>query len=114
MDNSNTTENGSASSAAHAVSSETWRYLAPRTDSWRKQLFIKGRNITVGQLVGIVVANKETPEQASENLALPLEAIHEAFLYFEQNKELIQQEAGAERQYLRDHGCRLEPPYVPR
>jgi hypothetical protein len=55
-----------------------WQYLIARPHRWRRQLSIKGRNMTVGQLVSTVRANRYTPEQASEELELPLAAIYEA------------------------------------
>jgi uncharacterized protein (DUF433 family) len=64
------------------------------------QYYLKARNMTVGQLVSTIRTNKETPEQASEYLELPLEAIQEALAYYDQNKALMQQEAAAEREAL--------------
>jgi hypothetical protein len=55
-----------------------------------------------------------TPEEASEDLELPLEAIQEALLYYEQNKELIQKEAAEERRYLAEKGYIREPKDLPR
>jgi uncharacterized protein (DUF433 family) len=86
-----------------------WRHLEARPHSWRKQLALKGRNLTVGQLVNTVRANKLTIEQASANLDLPREAIEEALDYYEQNRTLIEQEAEAERRWLVHRGYPLEP-----
>ena len=86
----------------------TWKHLTSRPDSWRRQYYLKARNMTVGQLVSTMRANKETPEQASEHFELPLEVIQEALLYYEQNKALIQQEAAAERDALAAKGFKLE------
>jgi len=86
-----------------------WRYLVPRPHAWRRQLAIKGRNMTVGQLVSTVVANRLTPEQASEDFGLPVEAINEALAYYAENKELIQLEAAEERRWLAGRGFTLEP-----
>lgn len=91
-------------------STRAWKHLVSRPESWRRQLYLKVRNITVGQLVSTLIANQETPEQASTNLDLPIEAILEAIAYYEQNKKLIESEAATERQFLRDRGYRLEPP----
>ncbi|HKI33176.1 MAG TPA: hypothetical protein VKA46_15095 [Gemmataceae bacterium] len=91
-----------------------WRYLMTRSHPWRRQLYIKGRNMTVGQLASTVFANKLTPEQASEDLDLPVEAIREALAYYEQNKGLIQMEAAEERRYLAEQGCALEPQHLSR
>lgn len=56
-------------------------HLVARRHPWRKQLSIKGPNMTVGQLVATMRANQLCPEQASLDLELPLEAIREALVY---------------------------------
>jgi len=66
-----------------------WKYLVVRNHPWRKQLYIKGRNMTVRHLVGTVKANKFSDEQAAQDLHLPVEAIREALAYFEANSEVI-------------------------
>jgi len=86
-----------------------WRYLVARPHRWRRQLSIKGCNMTVGQLVSTVRANKLSPEEASEDLELPLEAIEEALAYYEENRELIQHEASEERRWLAENGIPLTP-----
>ena len=88
---------------------QQWNHLIVRPSSWRRQLGLKERNMTVGQLVSTIRANRYTPEQASEDLELPLEAIQEALEYYEKNKELIQREAAEERRYLAERGYPLEP-----
>ena len=94
--------------------SSRWQYLIARPHRWRRQLSIKGRNMTVGQLVSTVRANHYTPEQASEALGLPLAAIHEAIAYFAENHELIEMEASEERRRLAQRGYSLEPENLPR
>ncbi|HEV3260686.1 MAG TPA: hypothetical protein VG013_27780 [Gemmataceae bacterium] len=86
-----------------------WQYLAARPHPWRRQLGIKGRNMTVGQLVSTIRANRLSPEQASADLGLPLEAVHEALAYFDANQDLIQAEAAEERRRLAERGYPLEP-----
>src|SRR5436190_7128510 len=66
-----------------------WQYLIARPHRWRRQLSIKGRNMTVGQLVRTVRANQYTPEQASQELDLPQAAIEEALDYYAKNRDLI-------------------------
>ena len=75
----------------------------------RRQLCIKGRNLTVGQLVSTLRANRMTPEQASDNLDLPLAAICEALTYYAENHGLIELEASEERRRLAQRGLPLEP-----
>jgi uncharacterized protein (DUF433 family) len=87
----------------------TYQFLISRPHRWRRQLCIKGRNMTVGQLVSTVRSNNYTPEQASEELELPLAAIKEALDYFEKNRELIEMEASEEKRRLAQRGYPLEP-----
>jgi ABC-type Fe3+-hydroxamate transport system substrate-binding protein len=91
-----------------------WRYLMSRPHPWRKQLYIKGRNMTVGQLMSTVGANRLTPQGAAIDLDLPVEAILEAQAYYEENKGLIQMEAAEERRFLAEQGLALEPQHLSR
>ena len=109
MNDAVTNRASSAPVVAPVVPVPNWKHLAPRPDSWRRQCYIKDRNITVGQLISTIRANNESPAEAAANMDLPIEAIEEAIMYFEQNKELIQEEAAAEVRHLRDGGCQLEP-----
>ncbi len=102
-------EESLASREAPPEPPERWLYLIARPHRWRRQLSIKGRNITVGQLVSTVRANRYTPEQASENLELPLAAIQEALAYYAENRALIELEASEERCRLAQRGLPLEP-----
>ena len=91
-----------------------WQYLIARPHRWRRQLSIKGRNMTVGLFVSTVRANRYTPEQASEELELPLAAINEALEYYAENRELIEMEASEERRLIGERGYPLEPKDLPR
>ena len=95
------------------ASGERWLYLIPRPHSWRKQLSIKGRNMTVGQLLSAVRANNLTDEEAAEDFDLPVEAVREALVYAAENQALIQLEAAEERRRLAERGVRLEPTSLP-
>ena len=68
---------------------EPWKHLVIRKHPWRKQLYIKGRNMTVRHLVGWVRAHGFPEEVAAENHHLPVEAIREALAYFDANPEVI-------------------------
>jgi uncharacterized protein (DUF433 family) len=68
-------------------------------------LFVRGRNLTVGHLVMTLRANRLSPEQAAEELDLPVEAVREALCYYDQNRELIAQEAAEERRALGEGGA---------
>ena len=91
-----------------------WQYLIARPHRWRKQLSIKGRNMTVGQLISTLRASRMTPEQASDDLDLPLAAICEALTYYAENRALIELEASEERRRLVQRGLPLEPKDLPR
>jgi uncharacterized protein (DUF433 family) len=91
-----------------------WQYLIARPHRWRRQLCVKGRNMTVGQLVSTLRANRLTPEQASDRLDLPLPAICEALTYYAENRGLIELEASEERRRLAQRGLPLEPKDLPR
>jgi uncharacterized protein (DUF433 family) len=97
-----------------AAQMSRWRYLVARPHPWRHQLAIKGRNLTVGQLVSTIRANRLSPEQASEDLGLPLEVIHEVMTYYAENRALIELEAAEERRRLSERGYLLEPQHLPR
>jgi uncharacterized protein (DUF433 family) len=96
------------------IESSRWRHLILRPHPWRRQLSLRDRNMTVGQLVSVVVPNGLTPEQASADLDLPVEAVREALAYYAENHDLIQAEARREREYLAERGHALEPPALPR
>jgi uncharacterized protein (DUF433 family) len=96
------------------IQESRWQYLIARPHRWRRQLCVKGRNMTVGQLVSTVRSNRLTPEQASDNLDLPLAAICEALTYYAENRGLIELEASEERRRLAQRGLPLEPKDLPR
>jgi uncharacterized protein (DUF433 family) len=92
----------------------SWRYLVARPHRWRRQLCIKGRNMTVGQLVSTVRANRLAVEQAADEFELPPAAIEEALSYYAQNRALIELESAEERRRLAQRGYALEPKDLPR
>ncbi len=77
-----------------------YTHLVSRSHPWRRQPSLKGRNLTVRQLVGTVKANQWDEEQAARNLELPAEAIREALRYAEENRELLDFETAYERLIL--------------
>jgi uncharacterized protein (DUF433 family) len=88
---------------------EPWRYLVRRQHPWRKQLYVKGRNMTARQLVGAMKANQLDEEAAAADYRLPIEAVREALAYFEKNKELLETEAEIERLMLQRGGVARGP-----
>ena len=73
-----------------------YQYLVVRPHPWRRQLCLKGRNITVGQLISTIQANCLTPKEAADDLELPVEQIKEALTYYELHRDLIEAEAWEE------------------
>ena len=88
---------------------DPWQYLVRRNHPWRKQLYIKGRNLTARQLVGSIKANQLDEQSAAANFQLPIEAIREAITYVDQNKELLAAEAEIERLMLKQGGVARGP-----
>lgn len=97
-----------------SAASAPWQYLVERCHPWRRQLSIKGRNMTAAQLVGTMRANHLSPEQAAADFELPLDAIHEAQRYCSEHADLIALEANEERRRLIEKGYRLESANLPR
>src|SRR6266852_9114494 len=88
---------------------EPWQYLVRRQHPWRKQLYIKGRNMTARQLVGSMKANQLDEEAAAADNRVPVEAVREAFAYVERNRELLETEAEIERLMLKREGVARGP-----
>lgn len=69
-----------------------WTWLVKREHPWRRQLWIKGRNIAAGVLARTAAANGWTPEKAADEYDLPLPAVIEAIRYAETASDLIDAE----------------------
>jgi uncharacterized protein (DUF433 family) len=91
---------------------DPWQHLVRRSHPWRKQLYVKGRNLTARQLVGAIKANRLDEEAAATDYRLPVEAIREALAYVEENKELLETEAEIERLMLKRGGVARGPQAV--
>lgn len=76
---------------------EPWRFLVRQAHPWRKQLYVKVRNLTARQLVGSIKANQFNDEKAAANFHLPIDVIGEALAYVEKNSEFLPTEAEIER-----------------
>jgi uncharacterized protein (DUF433 family) len=74
-----------------------YRWLVAAPHPWRKQLSIKGRRMTAGQLVFSMEANGDSIEEAAEDWDLSAEAVAEAVEYVARNRELIEAEFAEER-----------------
>jgi uncharacterized protein (DUF433 family) len=89
-------------------------HLVYRRHPWRRQPYLKGRNMTVRQLLGTVRANRWDEEQAARDLDLPVEAVREALRYADENRELLDFEAAYERLILACGGTHRGAAPVPR
>jgi uncharacterized protein (DUF433 family) len=87
--------------------------LAISAETGRRQLYLTGRNMTVGQLVYTMRANDLEAEAAAKDLELPLEQVQEALVYYETHRDLIESEADEERRSLQERGMDLEPQALP-
>ncbi|MGL5832384.1 MAG: hypothetical protein ACRC1Z_04025 [Waterburya sp.] len=91
-----------------------WEYLEQRPESWRQQLYIKGRRLRAFTVWMDMVVNELTPEDVAENKELPLAVVEEAILYCQNNQELLENEAQEERRRLEAKGISFEPRTVNR
>jgi uncharacterized protein (DUF433 family) len=80
-----------------------YTYLVARPHAWRKQLFFKGRRLTVGQFLRNMRANKMSPEEAAEDFGLPTEAAFEAIDYGERFAALIAAEEAEDARAAQMH-----------
>jgi uncharacterized protein (DUF433 family) len=71
----------------------TYQWLEPKPNKKStRQLGIKGRNMTVWNLVADIVVSDMTPEEVADDRDLPLEAVQEALDYYAANKAWIDAE----------------------
>ena len=78
----------------------TYKYLEPRPQNWRNQLWIKDRNMTVWHLIAAMRTEHATLEGAAENFDLPLEAVVEAMHYYALHKNIVEADVEAEKRIL--------------
>ncbi len=76
-----------------AMGDESWTWLIAQPHPWRKQLWIKGRQMTVGQLVGHLSGNGWSADETARQFSLPVEAVLEAQRYVAANRVLVDAEA---------------------
>ncbi len=79
------------------VPEQLYRFLVRKRHPWRRQLSLKGRRLTVGQLVAQMQSNQMDVPTAAEEFDLPREAVAEALDYAARNRELLVAEAFEER-----------------
>jgi uncharacterized protein (DUF433 family) len=104
-----TTAQGAAG-VDRADPADAYRYLERRPHPWRKQLYLKGRNMTVGHLVYDMRTNSISMKEAAANYDLPLEQIEEALAYYRRHRDVVEADAAEERRRLETRGIALDPP----
>jgi uncharacterized protein (DUF433 family) len=74
-----------------------YQWLEPKPyKKHTRQLGIKGRNMTVWNLVAEVVVSDRTPEEVATDFRLPLEAVQEALSYYFADRDWIDAEVEEE------------------
>lgn len=99
--------------AVEPLQFDHYDYLIARPETGRKQLYLKGRNMTVGQLIYKMRANDLNTEEAAADMDLPLTQVREAQVYYQTHRELIESEVAEEKQFLSSQGVELEPKDIP-
>jgi uncharacterized protein (DUF433 family) len=103
-----------AHASAPVQDAEEYQYLERRDHPWRKQLYIKGRNMTVAHLVYTMRANKMTPEEAAADFELPRAQIEEALFYYERHRDVVEGDQDEEKRRLKARGIDVDAPPVSR
>jgi uncharacterized protein (DUF433 family) len=93
---------------------DVYEHLVARPNRGLHQLWLKGRNITVGQLVATIRANKLSSAEAAQDLELPEAQVREALAYYDGHHEMVDAELREQREWLKDRGYVVEPPPLPR
>lgn len=96
-----------ASRASVFPGNELYDHLVARPHPWRRQLALKGRNITVGQLVANMRADNLSAEAAADDLGLQLAQVREALAYYEAHHELVDAELREDAHRLQDKAIGL-------
>jgi uncharacterized protein (DUF433 family) len=74
-----------------------YRHLVDLPHPWRRQLYLKGRRLTVSQVVDQMRANGWDIDQTAEEFDLSPAAVAEAVEYASRNEALLKEEAAEER-----------------
>lgn len=77
-----------------------YRYLIARPETGRQQLYLKGRNMSVGQLIYKMRTNQLTVQEAAEDMDLSIDQVSEVLAYYHTHRELIASEAESEKRFL--------------
>lgn len=66
-----------------------WVWLVARPHPWRRQLWVKGRRLTAGDLARTAEIEGWTAERTASEFGLPIEAVLEAQRYLAIDRELV-------------------------
>jgi len=91
------------------MTTSQWLYLEKRPNSWRKQLYIKGKKLLASDVWSDMIVNQMNMDEVADSKDLSIEAVNEAIAYCETHQKLIEQEAIAERNYLESLGYQIDP-----
>lgn len=69
--------------------SEQWIWLVEREHPWRRQLWIKGRRLSAGDLARTLEIEGWDADQGAHEFDLPVEAVEEAQRYLVANRDLV-------------------------
>lgn len=67
----------------------SWTWLVEREHPWRRQLWIKGRRLTAGDLARTAEVEGWSAQRTADEYDLPLEAVEEAQRYLAANRDLV-------------------------
>lgn len=84
-----------------------YEFLVARPHPWKKQLWVKGKNVRAFHVISFLKSNRLTPEEAAGEMGLPNKAVYECLHYYENNKALIEMEALEEKRYLQEVGFEI-------
>lgn len=89
--------------------SKQWKYLEERPNSWRKQLYLKGRRLKAFDVWTTMQIESETAQEAAENWDLPIDVVEEIIEYCSTHEYVFARDAEIERKHLEASGYSLEP-----
>ena len=87
-----------------------YQYLVTRPEKGRRQAYLKGRNLTVGQLIYTMRVNGLSAEETAQDLDLPVAQVREAQAYYQVHRELVEADAEEESAFCSLKECRLSLP----
>ncbi len=99
--------------AAAAIGFDQYEHLVQRSESGRRQPYLKGRNMTVGQLIYTMRANQLSLDAAAADLDVPAAQIREAVAYYQVHRDEVDGEMAEEGRRLREQGVALGPEDLP-